>query len=73
VERDYSRWANTRPLTQFIKSAVLDLNMERLWEQQWQGERTLPTAEDELFFGSNIREAARIIREWWSEPHGTAS
>jgi hypothetical protein len=35
--------------------------------------RLSTTAEEDPFFGSNLREAARIIREWWSEPHGTAS
>jgi hypothetical protein len=70
MQGEYSQWANTQPLKGFIKSAVLDLNMELLWEREWQQEKSTPSMEDPPF-GTNLRDAARIIREWWSSPHGT--
>jgi len=30
----------------------------------------LDDSKAEPIFGSNIREAARIIREWWTAPYG---
>jgi hypothetical protein len=71
MPEEYSQWANTRPLRQMIKSAILELNMEIPWRQEWEGKSDSEGTKVDPLFGSNIREAARIIREWWSEPHGT--
>ena len=53
-----------------IKSAVLDFNMEIPWKQEWSHKHSFEDIEDDPLVGSNIREAARIIREWWTAPHG---
>jgi hypothetical protein len=72
MQGEYSQWANTRPQKEIVKSAVLDLNMELLWEREWQQKHSASNMEDPLF-GSNLKDAARIIREWWTSLHGTDS
>jgi hypothetical protein len=68
MQGEYSQWANTQPVKEIIKSAVLDLNIELLWEREWRQEQSPPNMEDPPF-GTNLRDAARIIREWWTSSH----